>query len=562
MRKLIGLTVLLVAVAWFLLSPDKSRPYDLTITGPQVYDHMIPVRQNIDLSEPPSGLVPPLWRPGDPTIDPGDIVASDNHSSIHGNRFKRWLRRLCCAIFSCRPDPPVQPPKNPEPTTVTAGVSVDGIPATSFVVPDPVGDIGPGYYVQAVNSAFRIFDTSGTPLTSTLFIQELWTGLDSPCNEDSPVDPIVRYDRGADRWLISGFVWQLNVEDYMCVAVSQSGNPVTGGWFLYEFKAVNQDTDQLFSLDFPKISVWPDAFFLSTVQSYGLDLGLDVWALERSKMLTGEPAGLVRFHLSAPTIALLPGDLDGPPPPANTPGWFARHLDDERLDIDEDRVEVFAFSVDWVAPDDSTFELAASLPVKPFDSTLCTPDLLDVCVPQPDFTQKLETLSLWPQWRLQYRNMAGHEALLFNHTVDVDGSGHAGIRWYELRRPAAGNWSIYQEGTHSDDVLNFFMGSISMDRDGNIALGYSASSKDVFPSIHVAHRMVIDAPGTMPGIEYIAQTGTGSQTADNLRWGNYSTMDVDPVDDCTFWYTHEYYKESSKAGWLTRIISFKLPGCD
>ena len=101
-----------------------------------------------------------------------------------------------------------------------------------------------------------------------------------------------------------------------------------------------------------------------------------------------------------------------------------------------------------------------------------------------------------------------------------------------------------------------------MDMNGNIALGYSASSEDVYPSIHIAHRMVTDAPGMMPGVEYVAEAGTGSQTSGNLRWGNYSTMDVDPVDDCTFWYTNEYYKVSSEAGWLTKIVSFKLPGCE
>ena len=562
MLKFISVMLVIVAVAWFLLSPDKSREYDLIIKGPDVYDRMIPTRQDINLSDPPSGVVPPQWKPGEPTIDPGDITSTENRHSEAGNWFKRWLRRLCCAIFSCKPDPPDKAPKDTDPTIVKVGVNVDGIPATSVIVPDTVGDIGPDYYIQAVNSAFQIFDTSGTPVSQTTYIRDLWFNVDSPCGNDDPVDPIVRYDRDADRWLISGFVWNLTVEDYLCIAVSQSGNPVTGGWYLYEIMAIDQGTDQLFPLDFPKISVHPDAFFLSTVRSYFLDLGLDVWALERSRMLDGLPAGLVRFHLSAPTVALLPGDLDGSPPPTNSPAWFARHLDDDRINIGDDRVEVFAYSVDWAIPGNSTFTLTASLPVDPFDSIICTPDLLDVCVPQPDTTQELETLSIWPQWRLQYRYTAEHESLLFNHTIDVDGSGHAGIRWYELRRPSAGNWSVYQQGTHHDDEMNYFMGSISMDMNGNIALGYSASSEDVYPSIHIAHRMVTDAPGMMPGVEYVAEAGTGSQTSGNLRWGNYSTMDVDPVDDCTFWYTNEYYKVSSEAGWLTKIVSFKLPGCE
>lgn len=562
MLKFISVMLVVGGVAWLLLSTDKSPEYDLVIEGPHVHDRMVPIRQDINLFEPPSGEEPPHWKPGDAIIDPGDIMSSDSRRSEAGGWFKRWLRRLCCAIFSCKPEPPDKAPKDPDPTSVKVGINVDGIPATSFKVPDTVGDIGLDYYVQAVNSAFQIFDTSGTPVSQKTFIRDLWFNVDSPCGQDDPIDPIVRYDRDADRWLISGFVFNLTVEDYMCIAVSQSGNPVTGGWYLYEIKAINHETNQLFALDFPKISVHPDAFFLSTVRGYFLDLGLDVWALERSKMLAGLPAGVVRFHLPAPTIALLPGDLDGPPPPANSPAWFARHLDDNRINIDDDRVEVFNYTVDWVTPGNSTFTLEASLPVDPFDSIICTSDLLDVCVPQPDTFQELETLSLWPQWRLQYRFMAEHESLLFNHTVDVDGSGHAGIRWYELRRPHAGNWSINQQGTHYHDELNYFMGSISMDLKGNIALGYSASSNDVYPSIHIAHRMATDPPGLMPGIEYIAETGTGSQISGNMRWGNYSTMDVDPVDDCTFWYTNEYYKVTSEAGWLTRIISFKLPECE
>lgn len=562
MLKFIGQMGVLACVAWILSSCDKPDQYDINIIGPEVHGRMIPTRQDIDLSEPPTGFVPPRWKPGDPTIDPGDLESSNARLAASDSWFKRWLRRLCCAIFSCRPDPPVLPPKSPDPTSVTDGVSFEGIPATTYIVPDPVGDIGPDYYVQAVNSAFQIFSTSGAPLTQALYINVLWSGVDSPCSEDTPIDPIVRYDKEADRWLISGFVWKLNPEDYMCIAISQSPDPVSGGWFLYEFESVNHATDKIFSLDFPKISVWPDAYYLSTVRSYYLDLGLDIWALERSQMLAGLSAGIVRFHVSEPSIVLLPGDPDGPPPPANSPAWFARQVDGDRYDNGEDRVEVFEFSVDWMDPTNSTFGLVASLPTDPFDSIICTPELLDVCVPQPDFNQELETLSAWPQWRLQYRNMAEHESLLFNHTIDTDGNGHTGIRWYELRRPSTGNWIISQQGTHYSEELNYFMGSISMDRKGNIALGYTASSEDVYPGIRVAHRMAGDGPGTMPGTEYVAVAGSGSQKSPNERWGNYSTMDIDPVDDCTFWYTHEYYAVSSEAGWLTRIVSFRLPGCD
>lgn len=564
--RFVGIVVVLACVAWFLAFHFTSEPHKIIIDGPVVHEPMTPIKQDIDLLEPPDGFVTPIWKPGDPVIDPGDMKFSQANSVVRENWFRRWLRRLCCAIFSCKPEPPKPPKENPDPTIVKKVVDFDGIPSTSVGVPDPVGDIGPGHYVQAVNSKFQVFDTTGTALMDDpLLINVLWADTGSPCEDELLKDPIVRYDKTADRWLISGFIWENTMEPYVCIAVSQTPDPVSGGWFLYELKGVEPITDTLFSIDRPMLSVWPDAYYLSTVQSYALDLGLDVWALERSKMLTGAiDARVVRFHISTPGIrgiALLPGDLDGPPPPAGSPGWFARQVDGERFDGESDRVEVFAFSVDWADPDNSTFDMVASLTVDSFDSVICTDDFFDFCVPQPEINQLLETLGAWPQWRLQYRNMGEHESLLFNHTIDADGNGHAGIRWYELRRPLTGNWAVSQQGTHYNPDLHYFMGGISMDQKGNIALGYAASSGDVYPGIRIAHRMAGDEPGTMPGTEYLAVAGFGSQKF-NGRWGNYSTMDVDPVDDCTFWYTHEYYKETLEAGWLTRIISFRLPGCE
>ncbi len=558
MVKLFVLVGAMICAVWALASCGKTEPDRFAIVGPMVYPLMQPIHQDVDLVEPPDTARPPRWNPGDPTINPGDIKASMAVAVAGESWFSGLLRRICCAIFSCEPEPPKPPDKSYDPTKVTEGADFEGIPGTGYEVPDPVGDIGPNHYVQAVNSAFQVFGTAGNPLTNALLIKHLWDGTDSPCKLADPIDPIVRYDKQADRWLISGFITPFSGE-HMCVAISQTPDPTNPLWFLYDFKAVDPSSNKPFSIDFPKLSVWPDAYYLSTVE--GFNLGLDVWALERSKMLMGQPAGIVRFQVSNPGIALLPGDPDGLPPPDGSPAWFARQMDDGRVGNGGDRVEVFRFSVDWSNPSGSTFVKQDVLPVDEFDSILCSTEILDTCVPQPGTPQLLETLSTWPQWRLVYRNMGDHETLLFNHTIDTDGQGHAGIRWYELRRPPDGSWAVYQQGTHQDQDLNYFMGSISMDRDGNIALGYTASSSTVFPGIHIAHRMANDAPGSMPGAEYVAVSGSGSQAFDNPRWGNYSTMDVDPDNDCTFWYTHEYYEVTSLAGWRTRVLSFSLPGC-
>jgi hypothetical protein len=162
--------------------------------------------------------------------------------------------------------------------------------------------------------------------------------------------------------------------------------------------------------------------------------------------------------------------------------------------------------------------------------------------------------------RVQYRNFGTHESLVGNFTVDVDGADQGGIRWYELRKTGAGPWSLHQEGTHAPDTDNRWMGSIALDGAGNIALGYSVSSEATFPSIRYAGRLPIDPPGTLPVGEVSLVEGGASQTFLS-RWGDYSSMNVDPVDDCTFWYTNEYIPANGGEFWRTRIGKFSFPAC-
>jgi hypothetical protein len=175
--------------------------------------------------------------------------------------------------------------------------------------------------------------------------------------------------------------------------------------------------------------------------------------------------------------------------------------------------------------------------------------------------QRLETLTVWPMWRLQFRNFGTHESMVINHTVDANGNDLAGIRWYELRRSGGGAWSIFQQGTYAPDREHRWMGSIAMDGDGNIGLGYSVSSGDVFPSIRRTGRLASDPPGMMTQAEATIIDGAGAQTHASGRYGNYSSMELDPGDECTFWYTTEYYETTSVAGWRTRVASFRNPEC-
>lgn len=463
------------------------------------------------------------------------------------------------------PTPPVRGPSAlrafaPEAAAPVPGVNFDGIPATGVLPPDTVGDVGPNHYIQMVNSAFSIFDKSGNLLAGPTLINALWTNFGGPCETLNNGDPIVRYDHVADRWMMSQFALPGGNQGFFeCIAISRTSDPVGGGWFLYAFPTNDASSGAPVFPDYPKIAVWGDAYYMGTQRGFP-NGGLDVWAFERDQMLVGAPAAAVQFSVPAPSLFLMPSDLDGPPPPAGTPNFFVRQVDGDRFG-GNDRLEVFAFSVDWANPGASSFVQVGSLATDPFDSVLCSADLLGACIPQPNVDQRLESLTIWPMWRLQYRNFGSHEAMVVNHTVDRDGNDHAGIRWYELRRAPGGNWSIFQQGTYAPDEVHRWMGSIAMDQDGNIALGYSVSSDSVFPGIRYAGRLVTAPPGTLNQPETVIVDGSGSQTHSSSRYGNYSSMDVDPVDDCTFWYTSEYYNTTSTAGWRTRVASFRNPEC-
>jgi hypothetical protein len=215
--------------------------------------------------------------------------------------------------------------------------------------------------------------------------------------------------------------------------------------------------------------------------------------------------------------------------------------------------------VDWSNPANSTFTLAGLIPTAAFDSNQC--GSTRACVPQPGTSAKLDAIADRLMYRLQYRNFGTYETLLGNHTVDVDGTDRAGVRWFELRRQSGGNWGMYQQGTFSPDSTDRWMASVAMNGSGQIALGYSIASSSIYPSIRYTGRLASDPLGTMSQGENTIINGAGSQTSTSSRWGDYSSMSVDPMDDCTFWYTTEYVQSTGSAPWRTRIASFTFPGC-
>jgi len=455
--------------------------------------------------------------------------------------------------------------------------SNDNLAVVGFRImpPDTQGDVGPDHYIQWVNLVFAVWNKSGELLYGPAAGRTLWSGFGGACENTNDGDPITLYDAAANRWLMSQFALPNypNGPFYQCVAVSRSGDP-TGAWNRYEYEwqdGLGRDVMN----DYPKFGIWPDGYYMSADQYVGGNLGwagVGVAAFERVKMLQGEAARMIYIEPGLTGWGgLLPADMDGlNPPPAGAPNYFVGPYADEwpegaavsanaavRLP-DGDQLTVWAFHADWAAPERSSFTPAVTLEVAPFDGGLC--DLSQDCIPQPDTRQKLDAIADHLMHRLQYRNFGSHETLVANLTVDADGSNHAGVRWFELRR-VEGAWSVHQQGTYAPDADHRWMGSIAMDGMGNIALGYSIAGGDTYPSVRYAGRLVTDPIGTLPRAEVELIAGSSFHAGGN-RWGDYSMLAVDPVDDCTFWYTQEYVSAPGSWGnWSTRIGSFRFADC-
>jgi hypothetical protein len=446
--------------------------------------------------------------------------------------------------------------------------------------PDNDGDVGPNHYVELINLVLGVFDKSGNKLLGPVDIGSLWADFEIPDCTDPSGDPIVLYDQTVDRWLLTQFttsgLFDPSKPFWNCVAISTTGDP-TGSYYRYAFETENF---QYFP-DYPKYGVWTNSYVLTT-REFGptVEYGIGVYGLEKNKMVNGEPARAVSFFLDGndPEIlplvgdGLLPADIDGRQKPradAAIP-LVGTQDDDATYGAAFDALNIWDFRVKWRSTPQASLELNTQLPTAAFDSVFpCGPDSRD-CLPQPGITdpaQYVDTLSYRqrPTWRLAYRMFKGYETLVTNQSVEAV-PGVAGARWYEIRR-TGGAYSLYQQGTYApNDGVHRWMGSAAMDKRGDIALGFSVvNATTVYPGIRYTGRAAGDPLGQMTLGEGVIIDGTGVQTNTNSRWGDYTSMNVDPVDDCTFWYVNEYYtlegQESSSVGWQTRIASFRLPGC-
>ena len=452
--------------------------------------------------------------------------------------------------------------------------------------PDPVGDVGLNHYVEMVNLVFAIYDKSGNLLLGPVDTGTLWDGFVIPDCTDPSGDPIVLYDQFSDRWLLSQFTTR-GLDDpalpfYNCVAISQTPDP-TGAYYRYAFITQPDTVDGGYYFpDYPKYGVWKDSYVMTT-RDFGLidQYGISVYALEKNKMINGQAkARAVQFFLDSSILpletmgdGLLPPDVDGKTKPKNdAPAPIVGTQDDGAgYGATFDALNIWELRVQWNSRATASLTGPIQLPVAPFDSIFpCAPTSRD-CLPQPGIANPAQYLDILsyrqrPTYRLAYRNFGTYESYVTNQAVEA-APGIAGVRWYEIRR-VNGSYSVYQQGTYAPgDGIHRWMGSAAQDKRGNMAIGYSVvNGVNVYPGIRYTGRLASDPLGQMTLGEGTIINGSGVQTTTNSRWGDYTSLNIDPVDDCTFWYVNEYYtaagQASSPAGWQTRIASFKLPGCN
>lgn len=426
----------------------------------------------------------------------------------------------------------------------------EGIQAGLYVPPDPNGDVGLSHFVESVNTDLAVYDKTGNLAPGSPFpANELFVGFGGPCEDTNDGDGIIQYDGLADRWVFTQFALPNypNPPFSQCFAVSQTGDPL-GGWYRYEFVTPGQAFN-----DYPKLAVWPDAYYMTSNQ-FGPHsfIGSGAFAFDRAAMLAGSSATMVYFQLSKPNYGMLAADVENAssPPPLGEP----EHI----IGVNRrDSLRQYDFHVDFATPTNSTLTVPRMLPVDPFVWNPCVNPYS--CIPQKGTSNRLDPLTGILLYQLEYFNYGAHEDMVVSHTIKAGNS--SGIRWYQLRSTAGGPWSVYQQGTHAPDGKFRWLPSGALDADGNYAVGFNASSKRAFPSIRYAGRLESDPLGELAQGEAIMISGGGSQTDGYGRWGDYSSMQIDPSDGCTFWYTGQYYPTSSRQFWHTRVGTFAFPSC-
>ncbi len=482
------------------------------------------------------------------------------------------------------PDAALQSTITPGQNVVTAPIqNFDGPDADSglfgvnrFAPPDTNADVGPNHVVVTTNMGVGIYNKTGTLLTPLFRMSQLTSGIAASLTDDG--DPVVLYDPLADRWILTQFGVNTltNNSTHEIIAISQTGDP-TGAYFAYDFLLAPGRFG-----DYPHFGVWPDAYYMSTNDfntALTAFLGAGLYAFERDKMLVGNPTAAIIGFSTGPTHGgMLPTDIDGVvTPPVGTPNLFVE-FDADEFGAATDLIRAFIFHVDFATPLNSTVTQGPDIPTLAFDANEPSSRAV-VEQPAPSAAaDNLDAIADRLMHRLAYRTLAGGvQSYVLNFTVNVDGAGttaatyQAGVRWMELRRAAGGAVTINQQATYAPGAgngttgRNLWMASVAQDGEGSIGLAASASSTTLIPTAIYTGRLSGDAASTLPQgeVDALAAVTRGVQTGTGNRWGDYSSLSVDPADECTFWGAFEYVDAPTASfDWNTRVFSFKVnPAC-
>lgn len=434
--------------------------------------------------------------------------------------------------------------------SAAAGASFNGISSPGYVPSDSNLAVGPNEIVEVVNVQFAVYSKTGAILAGPTNIQHVFAPLGGVC-ASTYGDPVVLYDRAADRWVLSyigtNSAGSIGAE---CVAVSKTNNPA-GAYYLYGYSFGSNLND------YPKLSTWATATNSAYLATYNIFqdflsfTGSDLCALDRTKMLAGNPsAAQICKKTPSSEFGYLPGDMDGPTPPVDgTPGPFISWYNNS-----PGQLYLRTLKVNFAA---GTATLSTPKVIAVANSSLACGNG-GQCVPQHGTTQTLDSLGDRLMYRFAIRHFSDHDRAVVNHAVAS--GGHVAVRWYELYDPT-GSATVHQQGTFAPDSTYRWMASLAEDQVGNIGMGYSASSSSINPGIRFTGHLPSDAAGTMETESTLVQ-GNGSQVGSYAyRWGDYTAMQVDPSDDCTFWFVDQYQKVNGTFDWATNISAFAFNSC-
>ncbi|HEX4007793.1 MAG TPA: hypothetical protein VHX60_16585 [Acidobacteriaceae bacterium] len=526
------------------------------------------------------------WQPGRTIVNPA--VHSDRSQPLSA---LASLYKAPAAPSHHRPGATQSQPGEPSSVVPPAAISPEGAaveqttpgsrpPATQVAAFDGLGDgfsgpqgtmnarnpsdnslgVGPNEIVQIVNSRLAIFSKqgkrhpqTGTTLFGPVITNTLFAGFGGPCENMISGDAVVRFDQLARRWLFVLPIFrritdQPDAPYAMCYAVSVGPDPL-GAYFRYQFNR------PLFP-DYPRPAIWPDGYYLPTSTGDTV-IQKQLCAADRISMLHGKPAREQCVIVDGVNF-LNASDMDGRRlPPAGAPNIVmaagGTQLHDQ---FEADAISAWKFHLDWSDPANTTLTGPEKIPVAPYHY-LCNGQL-SKCVPQPNTEVRLDAQGDKLMQRLVYRNFGSYQSIVVSHSVDTKAGG-GGVRWYEFRLDPAGTPSLYQQGTYAPDANFRWMPSIAMDRHGDIGVGYSFGGPHDFPGQRFAARLAADPKGQLTLREAVLADGQAAQT-NTLRWEDYTTLDIDPADDCTFWYVGDYLRKDA-ASYSTRIGAFRLPGC-